>query len=95
MQEGLSVLFLEYARAGTNPNRGQGVHFRVLRVRTAVGLACIVENMLRPQVEFTSPSLFVTWSDSRKPASRLPQSGTCCAPWLLSLASLTLGSRVR
>ena len=41
VQEGLSVLYLEYALGETNPNRRQRVGFRVPLIRTAMGRACI------------------------------------------------------
>jgi len=41
MQEGLSVLYLEYALGQATPNRLQRVGFRVPLVRTAMGRACI------------------------------------------------------
>ncbi|HYF19542.1 MAG TPA: IclR family transcriptional regulator [Ramlibacter sp.] len=47
VQEGLSVLYLEYALGEVNPNRRQRVGFRVPLVRTAMGRACIAG--LQPQ----------------------------------------------
>ncbi len=41
VQEGLSVLYLEYALGESNPNRRQRVGFRIPLVRTATGRACI------------------------------------------------------
>lgn len=41
VQEGLSVLYLEYALGEPNPNRRQRVGFRVPMIRTAMGRACI------------------------------------------------------
>jgi DNA-binding IclR family transcriptional regulator len=41
VQEGLSVLYLEYALGEPNPNRRQRVGFRVPLIRTAMGRACI------------------------------------------------------
>ena len=41
VQEGLSVLYLEYALGQANPNRLQRVGFRVPLIRTAMGRACI------------------------------------------------------
>lgn len=41
VQEGLSVLYLEYSLGEANPNRRQRVGFRVPLVRTAMGRACI------------------------------------------------------
>jgi DNA-binding IclR family transcriptional regulator len=41
VQEGLSVLYLEYALGEPNPNRRQRVGFRVPVIRTAMGRACV------------------------------------------------------
>jgi DNA-binding IclR family transcriptional regulator len=41
VQEGLSILYLEYALGEANPNRRQRVGFRVPLIRTAMGRACI------------------------------------------------------
>jgi DNA-binding IclR family transcriptional regulator len=41
VQEGLSVLYLEYALGELNPNRRQRVGFRVPLIRTSMGRACI------------------------------------------------------
>lgn len=41
VQEGLSVLYLEYALGEVNPNRRQRVGFRVPLIRTSMGRACI------------------------------------------------------
>lgn len=41
VQEGLSILYLEYALGESNPNRRQRVGFRVPLVRSALGRACI------------------------------------------------------
>jgi DNA-binding IclR family transcriptional regulator len=41
VQEGLGVLYLEYALGTSNPARRQRVGFRVPLVRTAMGFACI------------------------------------------------------
>lgn len=41
VQEGLSVLYLEYALGEINPNRRQRVGFRVPLIRTSMGRACI------------------------------------------------------
>lgn len=41
VQEGLSILYLEYALGESNPNRRQRVGFRIPVVRTATGRACI------------------------------------------------------
>lgn len=41
VQEGLSVLYLEYALGEPNPNRRQRVGFRVPLIRTGMGRACI------------------------------------------------------
>ncbi|MEJ7929347.1 IclR family transcriptional regulator [Ramlibacter sp. AN1015] len=41
VQEGLSMLYLEYALGETNPSRRQRVGFRVPLVRTSMGRACI------------------------------------------------------
>ncbi len=41
VQEGLSILYLEYALGESHPNRRQRVGFRVPAIRTAMGRACI------------------------------------------------------
>jgi DNA-binding IclR family transcriptional regulator len=41
VQEGLSILYLEYALGESNPNRRHRVGFRIPVVRTATGRACI------------------------------------------------------
>lgn len=41
VQEGLSILYLEYALGESNPNRRQRVGFRVPVIRTAMGRACV------------------------------------------------------
>jgi DNA-binding IclR family transcriptional regulator len=41
VQEGLSILYLEYALGERHPNRRQRVGFRVPAIRTAMGRACI------------------------------------------------------
>lgn len=48
VQEGLSVLYLEYALGEVNPNRRQRPGFRVPLVRTSMGRACIAA---MPQAE--------------------------------------------
>jgi DNA-binding IclR family transcriptional regulator len=47
VQEGRSVLYLEYALGEVNPNRLQRAGFRVPLVRTAMGRACIAA--MRPE----------------------------------------------
>lgn len=47
VQEGLSVLYLEYALGEPNPNRRQRVGFRVPLIRTSMGRACIAA--MQPQ----------------------------------------------
>lgn len=47
VQEGLSILYLEYALGETNLNRRQRVGFRIPLIRTAIGRACI--SAMHPQ----------------------------------------------
>jgi DNA-binding IclR family transcriptional regulator len=52
VQEGMSVLYLEYALGEANPNRLQRAGFRVPLVRTAMGRACIAGMRIEQREQF-------------------------------------------